>query len=139
MPNIATIGILLSEGLGQLEGMFLVLERRKFLNIFVTSTGGRKSIVKAIYEIATYLAMAIFSSSWDFSTSWRKGAIRASGSMDCVLKTWSEVIMRCLHECLGLNPGSAFMERRVDILYGVKNSEIFYFRLETSKRTLRNS
>ena len=47
--------------------------------------------------------------------------------------------MRYLHECLGLNPGSAFMERKVDILYGVKNSENFYFRRETSKRTFRNS
>ena len=47
--------------------------------------------------------------------------------------------MRCLQECLGLNPGSAFMERRVDILEGMKHSEKFYFRLETSKRTLRNS
>ena len=47
--------------------------------------------------------------------------------------------MRCLHECLGLNPGSAFIERKVDMLYGVKNSEIFYFRRETSKRTLKNS
>ena len=139
LPNVATVGILLSEGLGQLEGVFLVLERREFINIFVTLTGGRKSIMRAIYEIVAYFATAIFRSSQDLCASWRKGAIRASGSMDYVLKTWSEVIMRCLHECLDLNPGSAFMERRVDILEGVKHSEIFYFRLETCKRTLRNS
>ena len=63
MPNIATIGVLLSKGLGQLEGVFLVLERREFLNIFVTSTGGRMSIMRANYEIAAYFATAIFRSS----------------------------------------------------------------------------
>jgi len=36
--------------------------------------------------------------------------------------------MRSLHECLGLNPGSAFMERRVDILYDV-NFSIFVWGL----------
>jgi len=44
LPYIATVGILASKGLGQAEGVVLVLERRKFPDIFVTSTGGRESI-----------------------------------------------------------------------------------------------
>ena len=62
--------------------------------------------------------------------------MRASGSMDCVLKTWSQVIMYCLHECLGFDLGSALMERRVGILKGVKNSVFSHYFLETSKAQL---
>jgi len=45
LPYIAAIGILASKGLSQAEGVVLILECRKFPNIFVTSTGGKASIM----------------------------------------------------------------------------------------------
>jgi len=64
LPNIATMGILASEGLGQVEGVVFIIERRKFLDIFFTSTGGEGMLQEHENdELIAYFATATFRSS----------------------------------------------------------------------------